>query len=149
MHKLSYAGGCSAEENSNLTAVKVSVRESEPSGFKRRGMATLSKCSAVKCCHHGLFAMRDGTRVKAEGCSFQENRFCGSVAIDSSAVEMTSCSSSHDEGAGYCATGTNAKLSVMNSWSDGDARGYHVLCGGVLTMQEVTVDGVYQSGKLS
>ena len=111
---------------------------------------------------------RGVTEARVEDCTVTQNRKGRFHAMGSASVAVRGCFSRDNGGAGF-RVGDDAQMTVAHSSSDGDAAGcvakdneyvdddddddeYEVVrCegrGGVLTMEEVTVDGVVQSGTL-
>lgn len=142
--------GCMVRNGAKLTAHKVHVSESKCNGFEAHSWAgpveaMLWGCTATKCEEHAVHARTSGVHV--EGCSFHQNGGCGALTTSKAVIFMQGCCSSQNMGEGYSAE-FGAKVLVTSSFSDGDKSGCMASEFGELTMDEVTVDGVCQSGTL-
>jgi hypothetical protein len=146
------AYGCCVTSGGNLNAIKVHVSRSEFCGFDIDSAdAVLSQCSAVGCSGPGMYVSGfDGTaRLEVEGCLLEHNQGCGILAGRNAAAIVRRCKSRGNGEAGYLARWNGAQMTVLNSSSKRDNGGCGVREGGVLSMDNVKVDGVVWSDPIS
>lgn len=108
----------------------------------------MKECVPASCAEYGVLAVREGTKVDAEGCTLQENVESGICARNKAVVDVRDCRSSRHTHAGYLSD-TRAVMTASSSCIQGDNEGCVVNRGGELTMDQVSVDGTLQSGKLA
>lgn len=88
-----------------------------------------------------------------EICTLEQNEGFGILAKGGKAVVVVrGCCSRGNTREGYKAEGYDAEcgahMKVTNSSTDGDRDGCGAINGGLMTMQEVSVDGTVKSGTL-
>lgn len=110
--------------------------------------AILKGCTLSKSVSRSeIAADGEGTEVDLEGSTMHGNAKCGVLALQGSRAIVKSCISQGNKQVGYQAAG-GAKMTVIESTSDGDLVGCGVGEGGEIQMQAVVVDGVAKGGKL-
>ena len=146
--------GCQLAGGGFMHASKVDVLESEISGFlvsyNDNGGADIKECSAIGCGRVGMiFSGKSPDRDSAlvEGCQVSKNGYGGIVAGCQAVVSVKNCRSMRNGHEGYKAR-TGAHITVSDSSSEGDAGGCVVGEGGTMTLHDVMVDGVLESGSL-
>ena len=139
----------------------MTVTNSFHNGFiVETGNAELRSCSVTSCrlgrgMVFGGFGPREdgGPSVEArlEDCIVAQNDRGGFHALEGVSVAVTGCRSRDNGGVGF-EVEHGGQMTVAHSSSDGDTAGCVAHSdgagGGVLTMEEVTVDGAVQSGTL-
>lgn len=132
-------GGCVASGRCELIAK--AVTQSVTAWPMSQGK--LTRCTAETSVKNGIEVSENTTVVQAMDCRIQQNGEFGAAARGRAVMLMKDCASSCNKATGYFA-GIEAKVTVTKGSSDGNATGAEA-SGGVLTSEEVLVDGVSTS----
>ena len=146
--------GCIASFEGKVMARNVTVTRSATAGFLALDGSRLELrgCSASRCegsavhAKNVMYTEHVRSMVDAEGCTFSSCREWAMRAEEGAVVEARRCSSVENGLGGY-SCGDSAHLTVTDSSSMGDTRGYSSHTDGVLRMLRVSVDGVCKSSE--
>ena len=147
--------GCSVK-GGHLLATNLVVTNSRLDGLEiYSGNAEMKACSVTGCGENGMtfagICVGKVTEASVQDCLVKQNRGGGIRAVQKATVTVRGCRSTDNGGAGFRVE-DGAQMTVVDSSSDRDAAGCVAdsdRCNTVLTMEQVTVDGVVQSGTLS
>lgn len=142
--------GCVVAHHGHLLCDTVKVSLSTKSGFvvEEGGNAMLRECSSSECGGSGMHVFDDGSVLDADSCVVRRNEQYGVHAHGDVLVTLTSCHSSGNRKEGWRAYSGAQVIATCSSTRGDGGKGVSDTDGGRLSLEECTVNNVFQSNSL-